>query len=596
MKYWLLLPLLFYFFFFVTTPVHAADFLFDYQVYYTVATNGKTHVKQDITLTNKVTSYFASNFTLTVFSERIESIKARDPEGNITPEINQANGQTIITLPFNVKSVGMGNQFTFTLEYYASDIAEKKGQIWDLLIPGIEKGEEINSYTVHVNTPSSFGKPDYVSPLPNSDGVWTLNQLKGGGIALTYGSVQQYTFNLIYYLENPGKKDLIQEITLPPDTAFQKVILNRLSITPKEVRLDTDGNWLAEFYLKPGEKKKIFAEGSILVFNEPLPEFKTQLTASQKLLYTRSQPLWEQTPEIKAKGGELKTPRAIYDWVVNTLVYDYSRVVNGIKRLGAPAAFANPQSAVCMEFSDLYIALARSAGIPTREVHGFAYTTNSRIQPLSLVSDVLHAWVEYFDAEKQIWVPIDPTWGNTTRGIDYFSKFDLNHIVFAILGEKSDYPFPAGSFKGSTDSKDVYVDFTKETITMPPPNFEISFSVPKQSLVGGTVKGTLHIKNTGNVLYRPKSLKLTSIYPVTFDASLLKPIPPYGESDIPFSISSAFGWKSNSLKLTANLDQKTVYSEILLQPFYQAFLLPFISLIGVIVVFFVILKLHAKRT
>ena len=57
-----------------------------------------------------------------------------------------------------------------------------------------------------------------------------------------------------------------------------------------------------------------------------------------------------------------------------------------------------------MEFTDLFVAIARAAGIPARESVGYAYTTNSRLRPLSLVTDVLHAWPEYYDADKKIWV------------------------------------------------------------------------------------------------------------------------------------------------------------------------------------------------
>ena len=94
-----------------------------------------------------------------------------------------------------------------------------------------------------------------------------------------------------------------------------------------------------------------------------------------------------------------------------------------------------------MEFTDLFITIARSAGIPAREVNGFAYTENPDIQPLSLVNDVLHAWPEYYDSEKGVWIPVDPTWGSTTGGVDYFSKLDLRHFTFVVHGKDSTKPY-----------------------------------------------------------------------------------------------------------------------------------------------------------
>ena len=39
--------------------------------------------------------------------------------------------------------------------------------------------------------------------------------------------------------------------------------------------------------------------------------------------------------------------------------------------------------------------------------------------------------------------PVDPTWGDTTGGVDYYNFFDLNHIVFAYNGKSSEQPPPA---------------------------------------------------------------------------------------------------------------------------------------------------------
>ncbi len=66
--------------------------------------------------------------------------------------------------------------------------------------------------------------------------------------------------------------------------------------------------------------------------------------------------------------------------------------------------------------------------MPLRKTIGFG--------PLSLIADVLHAWPEYYDQQQNVWVAIDPTWADTTGGIDYFSKLDLRHLTFAIQGQE----------------------------------------------------------------------------------------------------------------------------------------------------------------
>ena len=88
-----------------------------------------------------------------------------------------------------------------------------------------------------------------------------------------------------------------------------------------------------------------------------------------------------------------------------------------------------------MEFTDLFIAIAREKGIYSREIQGYGFSLDQKLQPLSLSSDILHAWPEYYDTKTESWIAVDPTWENTS-GINYFSSFDLNHIVFVIHGKK----------------------------------------------------------------------------------------------------------------------------------------------------------------
>jgi tetratricopeptide (TPR) repeat protein len=69
-----------------------------------------------------------------------------------------------------------------------------------------------------------------------------------------------------------------------------------------------------------------------------------------------------------------------------------------VARAGAAETLAT-READCSEFSQLYVAMARSLGLPARIVSGLAYSGNSFGG---------HAWVEVWIGE---WVELDPTWG-----------------------------------------------------------------------------------------------------------------------------------------------------------------------------------------
>jgi hypothetical protein len=83
------------------------------------------------------------------------------------------------------------------------------------------------------------------------------------------------------------------------------------------------------------------------------------------------------------------------------------------ERIGAMRALREKEGD-CDEHADLFIALARAAGIPARRVVGHIYKENRDPEP--------HAWAEAF-LENRGWIPIDPALGNFGRMTEaYFSR------------------------------------------------------------------------------------------------------------------------------------------------------------------------------
>jgi hypothetical protein len=191
-----------------------------------------------------------------------------------------------------------------------------------------------------------------------------------------------------------------------------------------------------------------------------------------------------------------------------------------------------------MEFTDLFIALARASGIPAREVNGYAFSENPKVQPLSLVADVLHSWPEYWDEEKGVWVPIDPTWADTTGGKDYFNTFDLNHVAFVIHGANDQYPLPAGSYKkDAKPQKDVYVEVLEDASYPQVETYEIRES--KKKLTLGKHVWNIALVNTGNVSQYEQEIH------VFFDnrkkeSYFVSALPPKGSYEFELSAESPF--------------------------------------------------------
>src|SRR3989338_1699172 len=408
-----LVLLLVFFLFFPNSSFSASNFSTDYDIRYTIFENQNTHVEINITLTNQTSVYYASSYKIRVGFEQIENIKAFDPDGNILGNVSKDNEEQTIEVNFNKRVTGIGNKLNFNISFDTKEVAQKLGNIWEVNIPGFSTQPDYSTLNVQVTVPQSFGKASYIKPqiknLPQKGDTYTFTkeELEKSGISMAFGDSQIYKFNLTYHLQNKNLFPIRTEIALPPNTNYQDVQIENIDPRPTNVRVDNDGNWLAEYSLPPGKKMDVEAKGKIKISLSPKKEPKTDNELSK---YLKPKNYWEaDNDKIKKLAQSLKTPRAIYDYVSDYLKYDYSRVSSNKPRLGALNLIDDPSSAVCLEFTDLFIALSRAAGIPAREIDGYAYTQDSKKRPLSLIKDILHAWPQYYDKDLKTWVMVDPT-------------------------------------------------------------------------------------------------------------------------------------------------------------------------------------------
>lgn len=449
-------------------PASGQEFAVSANVNYKILENGKTVVTHNITLQNLFSTLYATTYTLSLDNIAVDNVKSN--EGNKI-EIDRKDKNTTVKLTFSDIVVGKGEKRNFFISYENPTFAIKTGEVWEITVPKMGGIDNFNNYDINLEVPESFGQKAYISPDPKSTkningyNIYSFDrsQITKNGVTAGFGQFQVFTYNLLYHLENPLTKSTTTQISLPPDTAFQKVFIEDISPRPINVSLDRDGNWLATYKLAPRERIDVDVRGSVQIF----AGFRHFARPNEEVLLENLKPTsyWQvDSPEIRELATKLKTPEAIYKYVSETLNYDYERVTPNVTRMGALTALKNPNNAICMEFTDLFIAIARAAGIPAREINGYAYTENKDLQPIGLVADVLHSWPEYYDSVKGVWIPIDPTWASTTGGEDFFNKLDLRHFAFVIHGISDTKPYAPGSYKlGPNPQKDVFVSFGKLT-------------------------------------------------------------------------------------------------------------------------------------
>lgn len=598
-------------------PAGQAGFSTSYDVLYDIDEDGIATVTEKISLKNLTSEYYANQFKLTIGATRISDIKASDPSGPLEVTTEQKDNTTTINVKFNQQVAGMGKSLPWTISFKSKDFSEKVGKVWEIRAPRISSASNLDAYNVTLAVPESFGQPSLISPNPKGQTVssgktfltFDKEQLQASGISANFGTNQLFDFDLSYHLQNDNLYPVLTNIALPPDTPFQDVIFQRMDPKPLNVTLDNDGNYLAWFRLTRNQKLDVRVFGSAKLYTSSKVR-NPILDEDLRKKYTAEDKYWEKgNPQIIAKLNEIlekesnlteeEKVKLIFQFVVSYLKYDSSRLKENIERLGAVTALNNPQSAVCMEFTDLFIALSRAAGIPTRELDGYAYTSNPALRPLSLTKDILHAWPEYWN-DKRGWVMVDPTWENTTGGMDYFSKLDLNHFVFVIKGSSSSVPVPAGSYKYTgVDSRDVKVVLSEKDFLGHP---QIDVQIEASDTIVSGFPGVVKVKfiNTGNSFYPSDSFSVSSnkLAMLKQGSQNLGPVPAFGTAEFEFPIRTQSLFDSYDDQITVLIGGQKYTKNIIIKPFilFQAISLIIAgALAAMVLIYLIVLGLHIRQ-
>lgn len=544
----------------------------DYRVEYFLSENGnqiQSKVKFTVTITNLSQTEYVDKVGISFPDTfKIHDVAAADLKGKITPEVVTKDGKISITTSFNDPDIGQNSVNAFALEFNQDNLFRVFGNVWEVMMPTIAN---TSSYQVIVHLPENTNrKISIAKPKPDSiEGnkiIWRNPESKI--IYAMFGDVQYYSMNLEYHLKNPKLIPAYEDVAFPPDTLYQKIYADSIQPPPNETFRDDDGNWMARYYLKPKESIDITFKGSAELHVQPREETVSVIRSEiqkQKSHLTSSTKYWN-IKDDKEKG--FSNAADIYSFITRTFSYNFKKLEGEVTRLGAAEALEKPDTTVCTEFTDTFISLARKKGIYAREIEGYGYTQDQRLRPLSLITDVLHAWPEYYDIETDLWRPLDPTWENTS-GIDYFSSFDLNHIVFAIHGKEDEYPYPAGSYK-IEDSKDISVTAIG---SKPKDSIRVSIKNPQyESPITDKQKGVFKffVENKGNVFLwnTPITIKGEGVTP-SVSQIMIDALPPFGKKEYTFTYSSnqVSQKKEASLKVSI-LDHDIYTGNVTIVPYY----------------------------
>jgi len=449
-----------------------SNFNIDTKLTYQVESSGSTKVVEDYTVSGGSSNTYLDRITLSTPVDDAREIQANYADGGAIPfatavKTSTKQGYTYsyveIALKFPRKNTG-GAAWKFQVSYTTAKLVDNKGLARTLYVPALSSDSTSSgTYSVYVTVPRDFDQPRSSGAVPTSEGIvdgravysFAQEDLAKQAVALTFGDKTIYNVNFNFPLRNDGAIPRTLTVTLPPDTSSQKVYVKSLDPRPRATRLDADGNVLADYIVPPKSsltvKTDISAEVRYLEYDLSASGTKSDIPASLAKTYTMPTKYWQSlNPDIivkakQAAAGSDKVAdqvRAIHKTVVETLTYNDAKIKYNVRQ-GALKALQNPTNAVCLEYSDLMVALLRAQGIPARMPVGYAYTGD--LKASKEVADSLHSWVEAYIPNVG-WVNVDPTWGEK---YDNFGKSDLDHFAFAIWGK--DDSLPAAVMAGDAD-------------------------------------------------------------------------------------------------------------------------------------------------
>ena len=153
---------------------------------------------------------------------------------------------------------------------------------------------------------------------------------------------------------------------------------------------------------------------------------RNEYLAPEKLVPITGLPAELAVKVTEGKNAPLDKARAIYDYVFSTMRYD--KTGTGWGR-GDVLYACEAKKGNCTDFHSLFIAMARSQGIPARFEIGFP------LPPDKHAGDIAgyHCWADFFEPQYG-WVPVDisEAWKHQEKRDYFFGAHDTNRVQFSM--------------------------------------------------------------------------------------------------------------------------------------------------------------------
>jgi len=454
------------------------------------------------------------NFTINILNpiktkEALETIKNDLYQATILDQNKQALQYSVnetISMDIEIK-INKNHKLTqtspskITLEYKYPLYMFKIGKIRDIFVPGFSKDFKFSTQTENIKfkyilkIPKNIAQISYIHPqksLVTEEEYFKVEysgeELIGKSIYIQLGKEQSFKFKITKdYKSTIDIPTGINQIKLivPRDISSgylkQNVFFSYISPEPSSAEQDENGNIFLDFKIPANKEGQIVIEGigkvEKVLFNHTLSGSLNEIPQKIKNANTSPAAYWESNSQEIIKISEnilnklnlntnfnnqiYETTKLIYQFIIDRIDYSIVKKYGLNQRQGALKTL-NGGGAVCMEYSDLFIAIARASGIPARAAFGHAYSSIQYNFLDSSEKTINHQWAEVYYPRQNIWVPVDTTWGES--GMEVIGG-DLNRFYLYVANLDPNTPSPTViKFIGSEtfDSETKYLIYADD--------------------------------------------------------------------------------------------------------------------------------------
>jgi transglutaminase-like putative cysteine protease len=260
-------------------------------------------------------------------------------------------------------------------------------------------GQDTRHFTFHYGfTVKSLPAGERVRiwiPAAHSDAFQEVKVISANG-DLTLKKTHESTFGNEMYFAEAGKA---KEAELHFEVVYDVVRHQRLT-------LGVSTPHLAEVKLNERERKQDLAPDKLVPVNGLPAELAVKVT--------------------EGKAMPLEKARAIYDYVFTTMRYD--KTGTGWGR-GDVLYACDAKKGNCTDFHSLFMAMARSQGIPARFEIGFPLPPEKHAGEIA----GYHCWADFFEPQHG-WIPVDisEAWKHQEKRDYFFGAHDTNRVQFTM--------------------------------------------------------------------------------------------------------------------------------------------------------------------